>query len=129
GPTDRRPDLALSPASPLVTAYVPRPRTDTSELEAHDLQRVRGTDNLETDEGVFVATVAPDGSVTFRDRPNLHGEWQLPSPGALGRRFTDWAADPYALVRQGAECTQDMPERPLVCPPGRTAADEGSAKA
>jgi hypothetical protein len=57
--------------------------------------------NMQIPHGTFVATIAPDGGVTLRDRPNFHRE-------GLVFRFdiTDWmmrrhAMDPYAFDKLG----------------------------
>jgi hypothetical protein len=48
----------------------------------------RGTQT--SDQGAFVGKVNPDGSVTLKDKPNLHIKLALPTPKTLGRALAGW---------------------------------------
>jgi hypothetical protein len=45
-----------------------------------------------SDQGVFVATVDPDGTVAISDSPNLHVHLALPSAKAIGNGVSRWYA-------------------------------------
>jgi hypothetical protein len=49
-----------------------------------------GGGSYESEQGVFVAKVSPDGTVKLTDRPNLNVHVALPSPKALGRSLARW---------------------------------------
>ncbi|MEZ4367496.1 MAG: hypothetical protein R2939_14655 [Kofleriaceae bacterium] len=95
-------DLRLAATSALVgpaSTPGPDPRAD---LEPGDL-RSRPGGWKRTDEGVFVADVAPDGTVRFTDRPNLRWQWKLPTPGSIAHGLASWITDPYTQRRR-ADC-------------------------
>ncbi len=53
-----------------------------------------GNGTHKSDQGVFVARVARDGSVKIKDKKNFHIHIALPSPKDLGRMIGDWYMDP-----------------------------------
>jgi hypothetical protein len=76
------------------------PPDPEATLKPHDL-RPLGGGYAESDEGAFVARVAPDGTVTFHDRPNVQWSWRLPTPRKVAKGLSDWADDPWARVKEG----------------------------
>lgn len=107
GPLDLRVrrDSALAVGAPVADA--------AATLEPHDLRPVGGG-YLESDEGVFVARVAPDGTVTFHDRANVQVHLKVPTPRSIARGLADWAHDPYARIREGA-CDPNDPTPAEAC--------------
>ncbi len=81
--------------------HVPRgttPEKDQTTGILHD----SGRGTLESDQGVFVGRVNPDGSVKLRDRPNLNVHLRLPTPKDLGRTLAGWyESDKGAYGRAG----------------------------
>jgi outer membrane biosynthesis protein TonB len=52
--------------------------------------RPDGLAGFKTDEGVFVAHTRPDGTVSFKDRPNLRIKLHLPTPARVARGLEAW---------------------------------------
>lgn len=94
-----RVDLRVRADSALALGPEPPPDPEAA-LKPHDLRPIGGG-YAESDEGAFVARVAPDGTVTFHDRPNLQWSWRLPTPRKIAKGLADWADDPWARVKEG----------------------------
>jgi hypothetical protein len=83
-------DLRLPPGHRDDLDRVPR-GTDAAPVVAptgqlHDA----GGGSRRSDQGVFTAKVAPDGSVTLKDRRNLQVGLALPSPRSIGNGISRW---------------------------------------
>jgi hypothetical protein len=73
-----------APPGPLDAFRRRRPEKTRSEL------RPDGPDGFTTDEDVFVARTARDGTVAFDDRRNLQVHVPLPTPGRIARGLESW---------------------------------------
>jgi len=69
--------------------HVPRGTAPEKDLATGKLHE-SGGGKRESEQGVFVARVSPDGSVKLTDRPNFHIHLALPSPRTLGRALARW---------------------------------------
>ena len=73
-----------APPGPLDAFRRRRPEKTRSEL------RPAGPEGFTTDEDVFVARTAPDGTVTFDDRRNLQIHVPLPTPRRIAQGLESW---------------------------------------
>jgi hypothetical protein len=69
--------------------HVPRGTTPEKDLTTGILHESGGGTH-QSDQGVFVGKVSPDGSVKLTDKPNFNAHLALPSPKALGRGLASW---------------------------------------
>jgi len=81
----REVDLRLRVPDELATGAPPPPGVETTgRLAPHGGGRYR------SNEGVFTADVAADGSVKIKDHKNLNVHVALPRPKMIGRGIADW---------------------------------------
>ncbi|HEX2691533.1 MAG TPA: hypothetical protein VHN14_33205 [Kofleriaceae bacterium] len=69
--------------------HVPRGTIPAKDLTTGILDESGGGTH-QSDQGVFVGKVSPDGSVKLSDRPNFHAHFALPTPKDLGRALAGW---------------------------------------
>jgi hypothetical protein len=85
-------DLSLSGAvlDEIMNRPTPEIPTPTGELRANK----DGT--YTKNDSVYVATIAEDGTVSFKDKPNFRVGLKLPSVRALKKHLANWVEDPYS---------------------------------
>lgn len=98
-----RQQLTVAPPDPSKPRYEPPP--PSGELHAD------GGGTFRTDKPGFVGHVAPDGSITFEDKPSATVRIVLPDPRKLpraaARHLEKWYADPGAARRKGEHKTDE----------------------
>jgi len=79
-------DLSFHPSEgTLAAGKAPPP-----EVEATGRLAPHGGGSYQSNEGVFTAKVAPDGSVKIKDSKNFNVHLRLPGPKTIGRGVADW---------------------------------------
>jgi hypothetical protein len=83
-------DLRIPPGHRDDLDRVPRGTDAAPVVPATGQLQDAGGGNRRSDQGVFTAKVAPDGSVTLKDRRNLQIGLALPSPRSIGNGISRW---------------------------------------
>jgi len=78
-------DLSFHPSESTLAGGAPPP-----EVEATGRLAPHGGGSYQSNEGVFTAEVAPDGSVNLKDSKNFNIHLRLPGPKTIGRGIADW---------------------------------------
>jgi hypothetical protein len=88
----RRPtvDLRLPPGHRDDLERVPRGTDAAPGVPSSGQLQDAGGGSRRSDQGVFTAKVAPDGSVTLKDSRNLRVGLALPTPRSVGSGISDW---------------------------------------
>ena len=84
-------------AEPTVTAL--QPMAAPIRQERGPAFEVQANGERRSDRGTFVANISRDGRLQFRDKPNVHITFALPTVRGIGNAIAQWANDPYATVR------------------------------
>ncbi|MEO8700330.1 MAG: hypothetical protein ABI867_09815 [Kofleriaceae bacterium] len=90
GNAPRRVDLSIRPGFRDDLDHAPKGATPAREVEETGKLQPNGGGTYRSDEGVFTAKVARDGSVDLKDSKNLRIHVVL-SPRRVGKAVTDWA--------------------------------------
>jgi hypothetical protein len=69
--------------------HVPRGTTPEQDLATGILHEAGGGTH-QSDQGVFIGKVSPDGSVKITDKPNLNVHLALPTVNSLGNHLSRW---------------------------------------
>lgn len=88
-------DLDTSLSVDTIAAIIEKPSPGLPEETGQLTENKDGT--YTKNDSVFVATVNPDGTVRFEDKPNLRVRFALPSRKAIKKQLAKWAEDPWSV--------------------------------